>query len=231
MKLDRKQIADILNVQLKGLETIETRKQLQDRLKDANYKLIKKIKEGRNNYYIVEKLKGVNQQKKKLYNDICKYAYKTNRPNQFGIFFKVRTGCSDQAITNKELSELTQIGTKTLTKWNDCLLDKGIIVKDGFFYFYISMDKKIRQCSKEEYKTFWKNKKRFKKREQLQERYLNGEITLNQYTDKVEDYAAAKFYVESKYYYRIKKYKTNTDNQLYIDTNELLDILNINSPS
>lgn len=147
------------------------------------------------------------------------------------MFFNIRTSTNDRALTNSELSALVKVGVNTLTKWNNCLLDKGIIVKDGFFYFYISGNKKIYGCSKEEYKNFWKNKKNFKKREILQEKYLNGEITLDQYTDKVEDYTAIKFCIENKYYYRIKKYKTNTDNKLYIDTKELLETLSINSPS
>jgi ABC-type amino acid transport substrate-binding protein len=52
------------------------------------------------------------------------------------MFFNIRTNNNEKAITNSELSALVDIGVNTLTKWNDCLLDKVIIVRDGFFYFY-----------------------------------------------------------------------------------------------
>jgi hypothetical protein len=152
MKLDRIQIANILNVKLKGLETIECRNQLKERLKEVGYSFIKKIKEGRNSYYIVKKNKI--SKDRKLYNDICKYAYNTNKPNQFGMFFNIRTENNNAPISNSELSSLININVNTLTKWNDCLLDKGIIAKDGFFHFYISSNKKIGQCSEEEFNTF-----------------------------------------------------------------------------
>ena len=72
-----------------------------------------------------------------------------------------------------------------MTKWDNILLKNDIISKDDFFYFCIEEDQEnriIRECSKEEYKSFFKNKAYKEAFKNLQKKYINGEITLNELT-------------------------------------------------
>lgn len=226
MKLDRRQLAEKLNINLNALKQLERRGNLAKRLEDKGFKFIKKIVKEKV-YFIIKNIQE-DQENKQMYNNLCKYAYNTNKPQQFGLFFRIRTLENNKAITNREISEIAEIGINTVTKWNNSLLDKGIIAKDGFFYFYIdNFDKKIKTCCEEEYKNFWKNMQSSRKREKLQNDFLNGKITLEELIRKSEENGATRFYTEGKYYYRIHKYKTNEDNKLYIDTKELIEVLNI----
>lgn len=226
MKLDRKELAEKLNITLNNLKQLERRGNLGRRLEDKGYKLIKKITTDKT-YFFIKDIKE-DQESMQMYRNLCKYAYNTNKPQQFGLFFRIRTLENNKPITNREISEIAEIGINTVTKWNNSLLDKGIILKDGFFYFYIdNFDKKIKTCSKEEYKNFWRNIQSSRKREKLQDDFLNEKITLEELMRKSEENGATRFYTEGKYYYRIHKYKTNEDNKLYIDTKELIEVLSI----
>ena len=81
----------------------------------------------------------------------------------------------------------------------------------------------INQCTEEEYKTFWKNSHMLKAFNDLQIKYLNGEITLNQLQLASADIGAFMVAISNKYYFRTKKYKVNKDNKLYIDTKTLIE--------
>lgn len=56
MRINRKELAEILKVQLNSLKNIEINNQLEQKLLNKGYAFISKEKIGRNNYYIVEKI-------------------------------------------------------------------------------------------------------------------------------------------------------------------------------
>ena len=56
MRINRKELAEILKVQLNSLKNIEINNQLENKLLNKGYAFISKEKVGRNNYYIVEKI-------------------------------------------------------------------------------------------------------------------------------------------------------------------------------
>lgn len=56
MRINRKELAEILKVQLNSLKNIELNNQLEQKLLNKGYAFISKEKIGRNNYYIVEKI-------------------------------------------------------------------------------------------------------------------------------------------------------------------------------
>ena len=159
MKANRRELLNILGVKNSGLKTIENKKQLNKRLKDLGYKLIDKVKEGRQVFYILEQM----EENKELHNKLIKHAYNTNKIEEFSDFFMMRTeGIKKELkLTNKDISEAIGISNKTICKWNKTLLDKEIISQDGFYYFVIeNIDGNIssRQTTKEEYSSYWKNK-------------------------------------------------------------------------
>ena len=100
------------------------------------------------------------------------------------------------------------------------------IQKDGYYYFCIdSINNKIYQCSKEEYNNFWRNSGLLKAFKVLQDRYNNGEITLQELQLASADVGALCQALQNKYYYRIKKYKIYKNNKMLIDTRELIELL------
>lgn len=219
MKITKKQLSDLLGITLNNLKKIEQRKQLKERLKEKGYLYKGKTKEGRKNIYIIDKINNV--ESSVILKDIYKNAYNTNKKDSFTLYFINRT---QESVKNKaDIAKESNVTVKTITKWDNTLLDKRIISKDGFFYFCIDKENKaIYQCSKEEYNNFWKNSSIRNSFKALQNKYIKGEITLNELQLASAGLGATQALIENKYYYRTKKYKTNTENQLYKDTLNLI---------
>ena len=223
MILNKKEICNILNITLEALKKIEKNNKLETRLKEKGYKLISRYKEGRKVLYNIKQ----ENKAQELYSNLIKYIYKTNKAQEFGRYFTLRTK-ADIILNKKDIAENSTVSNRTVTKWDNILLKNDIISKDDFFYFCIEENqgnKIIRECSKEEYKNFFKNKAYKEAFKNLQDKYINGEITLNELTLASAEVGAIMQALENKYYYRINKYKTNKNNKLYLDTSELIKIL------
>lgn len=220
IKVDKKFICQLLNVKQRTLKTIESSNKLDQRLQKIGYNLLEKIKEGRKVYYIIEQ----NNINKELYSNLVKYTYKTNKENEFSKYFSLRTSAGENSLLSKsDISQISKVSKRTITTWDNTLIDYNIISKDGYYYFCIDKELNIiKQCTKEEYKSFWRNTAYIKAFKDLQMKYINGTIDLNQLTLASAEIGASIALVTNKYYYRIKKYKTNTENQLYIDTYNLI---------
>ncbi|WP_195618908.1 hypothetical protein [Clostridium paraputrificum] len=160
-----------------------------------------------------------------LYNNICKYVYGTNKKDNFGKYFHVRTEASlnNIPVRQKEMAEVIGVNKNTITKWDNTLIDKNIIAKDGFFYFYITLDnKEVVPCCKEEYLMYWKNKAYTKAFIDLQKKFYNEEITLEELMEEHEDLVKINSIINNRYFFKTKKYKIKKDNKLYLDTKELI---------
>lgn len=141
---------------------------------------------------------------------MCKYVYNTNRQDSFSRYFHMRTEYSkvDKPVGQKEIATISGVSRNTISKWDNTLIDKNIIAKDGFFYFYIKADtKEVIQCNIEEYKSFWRSKALLKAFNTLQGRHLRGKITLNELTLSSAELGSLIGIIENKYYFRTKKYK------------------------
>jgi DNA-binding Xre family transcriptional regulator len=223
IKMDKKELCNTINIKEGNLNKIETRGQLKEKLLSYGYKLKEKVKEGRKVYYILETVEA-DQQIQATYNNLCRYVYNTNKPNEFGNYFIHRT-TPHSILNKKELAEIAEVSDRTISKWDNTLLDKNIISKEGFYYF--SIDKHngvVTQCDEEEYKSFWRNKQYLKAFATLQTRYLEGKITLNELTLASADIGAYMALTEDKYCYRIKRYK-KIETELYFSTKDLINKL------
>lgn len=220
MKMDKKEVCKILNIKERTLKGIESKNQLKARLKEKGYNLVSKEKEGRKVFYNIEQINS----NKEVYNNMVKYVYNTNKEKEFTKYFTLRTIVNNTIPYSKaDISNKIEVSKRTVTTWDNKLNDLQIISKDGYFYFCIDKEKgTIEQCTKEEYKNFWKNKSYIKAFKDLQIKYINGTIDLNQLTLASAEIGGTIALIENKYYYRIKKYKTNTQNQLYKDTYNLI---------
>lgn len=214
MECDRNQLKDILNISLNALKLIEKRNTLEYRLNRVGYTLIDKYKKKNKYIYVIQKTnKNLKQKISKMYS--------TNRADKFISYFNIRT--IELPITIHEIAIRVEVSEKTIIKWDNILQDKRILSKDGFYYFKLDRNSnEITEISKEEYKSFWKNKAYLKAFADLRKRYMEGEISLTELQLTSGDVAVIVSAIESKYCFKIKKYKVNR-NQLYADTRRIID--------
>lgn len=214
MICDRNKLKDILNVSLNALKLIEKRNNLEYRLNKVGYKLVDKYKEKNKYIYVVEKSN--NNLKKQI-----RTIYSTSRADKFINYFNIRT--IEQPKTIKEIAVESNVAEKTIIKWDNILLDKRILSKDGFYYFKLDRStNEIIEISKEEYKRFWKNRVYLKAFSDLRRKYMEGEISLIELQLTSGDVAVILSAIENKYCFKIKKYKVN-QNQLYINTKKIIE--------
>ncbi len=220
MRCDRKKLSKILGISLDALKGLEKRQTLEKRLNKIGYALKGKDKYRNKYYYNIKKVKlNINaKQSKKLIRRI----YNTNNTDKFEKYFAERT--KEQPITIKEIANKANVSEKTVTKWDNTLLDKGILIKDGYYYYRLDNEKnQTYQVSEEEYKSFWKNKAYLHAFMNLQEKYLNGELTLTEFQLACGERAVIVATIENKYYFKIKKYKVSKT-PLYKDTKQLIKV-------
>lgn len=216
MKVSRNELKDILGVSLEGLKTIEKRKQLNHRLISLGYNFISKEKISRKVYYYVEN----SNSNKQLIINMCKYVFNTRKNEEFVQYFKERTENSKNDIpTSLEyLSNKVNVGIMTVRKWDLKLLDKKIISKDGYFYFKMNkLTQTIEEVTKEEYNSYWRNNGRLRTQKKLQNRFMKGEIDFEELKELIGMEAIIRAELEGKYLLRIKRYKLNKSNLLYLD--------------
>lgn len=217
MKVDRNKIKDILGVNLNTLKQIERRNSLDKRLNKIGYKLISKCKFKNKYIYDIRNIK--NHQE---LNKVIKQSYNTNRVDKFVTYFNIRT--LEEPNTIREIANKSNVAEKTVIKWDNTLQDKRIISKDGYYYFRLLKDtREVQQCSIEEYKSFWKNKAYLNAFYRLQSKYISGKITLTELQLASGEIAVIISTIENKYYFKIKKYKVNKDNELYMNTKRLIE--------
>jgi len=225
IKLNKEELSSILGITKESLKKIETKGQLEQRLNAKGYILKNRLKEGRNIYYIIE----LENENKEVYSNMCEYVYNVKKETEFTKYFTVRTSTNGNELfplNCADIGEVANVSSKTVKKWDNTLEIKDIIRKDGFYYFSMELEtKEIKMCSKQEYLNFWKNKALLSALNSLQIRYIKGEITLTELQLSSIDIGNITMAVKGKYYYRTKKYATNKDNKLYIDTLELIKAL------
>ena len=214
MECDRNKLKGILNISLNALKLIEKRNNLEYRLNKVGYTLIDKYKKKNKYIYVIKKSN--KELKQKISN-----MYNTNRADKFINYFNIRT--IEQPKTIKEIAIESEVAEKTIIKWDNALQDKRILSKDGFYYFKLDRsNNEIIEITKEEYKTFWKNKVYLKAFADLRKKYMEGEISLTELQLTSGDVAVIVSAIENKYCFKIKKYKVNR-NQLYADTRRIID--------
>lgn len=214
MICDRKKLKDILNISLNALKLIEKRDNLEYRLNKVGYTLVDKYKRKNKYIYVIEK--NNNELKQKI-----RVMYNTSRVDNFINYFNIRT--IEQPKTIKEIAIESEVAEKTIIKWDNTLQDKRILSKDGFYYFKLDRStNEIIEISKEEYKTFWRNKVYLKAFSDLRKRYMEGEISLTELQLTSGDVAVIVSAIENKYCFKTKKYKVNR-NQSYIDTKRIIE--------
>ncbi|NSB15849.1 hypothetical protein [Clostridium beijerinckii] len=212
MKVDRSGLKSILNINLNALKQVERRKTLDKRLLERGYILLDKSIENKKTIYEL----GISKDKQ-----IINKLYNISKTDCFINYFNIRT--AEEPDTIDDIASKVKINKNTVIKWDNTLQDKKIISKDGYYYF--KLDKalgELAQVTIEEYKSFWKNKAYVNAFKKLQDKYTRSEITLAELQLAKGELDVIIRTIENKYYYKVKKYKVNKDNKLYIDTMNLI---------
>lgn len=212
MKVSRHELKNILEVNLNALKQIERRNTLDKRLLEKGFKLIKKYTQDNKAMYELQHCST---------RRIINKTYNVKKADNFIDYFNIRTKEEPNSI--EEIAMKANINKNTVIKWDNTLQDKRIISKDGYYYFKLDkVQGGLIQVSQEEYKSFWRNKAYINAFKKLQDKYITGEITLTELQLSSGEIAVIISTIENKYYYKIKKYKVNKDNKLYIDTVNLI---------
>ncbi|NRT90045.1 hypothetical protein B0H41_003724 [Clostridium beijerinckii] len=212
MKVCRNELKDLLNINLNALKQIERRNTLEKRLLERGYILLDKSIENKKTIYEL----GISRDKQ-----IINKLYNISKTDCFINYFNIRT--AEEPDTIDDIASKVKINKNTVIKWDNTLQDKKIISKDGYYYF--KLDKalgELAQVTIEEYKSFWKNKAYVNAFKKLQDKYTRSEITLAELQLAKGELDVIIKTIENKYYYKVKKYKVNKDNKLYIDTMNLI---------
>ena len=107
------------------------------------------------------------------------------------------------------------------------MLDNKVMSKDGFYYFKIDIgSNEVFEISKEEYKSYWRNVSFIKALKDLQDKYLNGLISLNEFQLASVNIGSYYNVVQGHTCFRIPKYKIDRENTLFLDLNMLLEGVN-----
>lgn len=212
MKVSRHELKNILEVNLNALKQIERRNTLNKRLLEKGFKLVKKYTQDNKTMYELQQCST---------RRIINKTYNVKKADNFIDYFNIRTKEEPNSI--EEIAIKANINKNTVIKWDNTLQDRRIISKDGYYYFKLDKDQGgLIQVSQEEYKSFWRNKAYINAFKKLQDKYITGEITLTELQLSSGEIAVIISTIENKYYYKIKKYKVNKDNKLYIDTVNLI---------
>lgn len=213
-RVNRKELANLLNISINAIKQLEKRKTLERRAVKEGYKILDRVKIGNKVIYLIKIDNKIKAEKE------IRKIYKTNKANEFADYFHTRT--KKEAITTKDIAATSKVTKKTVIKWDNTLEDKQILSKDGYYYFTIDrLTDEVKEVTKEEYKNYWRNKAYLKAFEDLRLRYKRGEINLMELQLASGDIAVIISLIENKYYFKIKKYKVNR-NEMYIHTRKLI---------
>lgn len=219
LKYTRKELAELLNTSIDNVKKMDKRNTLSKNLISIGYKLngIEKIKSKK--YYDVEAI----PENETVKFNIIKHVFEVYENKKFERYFIERTDNAEEPITLESLSDKCNTSRKTISNWDARMVDKQIISKDGFFYMYKdNVTNEVYQVSKEQYNNYWRDKAFLRELSNLQERYLNGEISLTEFQVLSIEVSNIKNAIDKGYAFRIKKFKLNSENALYQDIVKLI---------
>lgn len=212
MIYDRKQLAELLNTSVQNIKMLEKRNKLKEKLNIKGYNLLNIYKKSKTTYNIIE---CDNPGVKAL------SVLNIRKPYSFTKYLNHRL--QEQAISIKDIAINSNVNKNTVVRWDKKLIYNKVMSRDGFYYFKLVLGKdEAVEISKEEYNSFWRNTAYIKALKKLQNRYLNGEITLNELQLATGDINSYYSIVNGVYCFRVNKFKVDKENDLYLDLSKLL---------
>ena len=213
MIYSRKQLAKLLNTSVQNIKMLEKRNKLKEKLNIKGYNLLNIYKKSKTTYNIIE---CDNPGVKAL------SVLNIRKPYSFTKYLNHRL--QEQAISIKDIAINSNVNKNTVVRWDKKLIYNKVMSRDGFYYFKLVLGRdEAVEISKEEYNSFWRNTAYIKALKKLQNRYLNGEITLNELQLATGDINSYYSIVNGVYCFRVNKFKVDKENDLYLDLSKLLE--------
>ena len=216
IKVSRDELMQILQVSDSALKQIIKRKCLSDRLFEKGYIFENKIKEGRKSYFILKKY----AEDKELLNNIIVNLFNTKEEEKFinYYFYRLFNIRHRKPVSKELLSQKVNVNRKTITKWDDKMLEHKIISKDGYFYISLKLDKEGNKTynltDRFEYNAYVKNSKFVKKRKDAMIKWKNNEIDDDTFKIIYDGTTLEALAIEGKFVYKISKYQIEKDSEL-----------------
>lgn len=230
--ITRKQLLEYLNVKNDTLKKIIKDGKLKERLARLGYNYIRTDKVGRNSLYIIEE--------KQKFEDINSYNgllsnllnIKATNGSKFAMYLMYRYMNAEQPITKSFIADKIKVNVKTISDWDNKLIDLGLLDNSNSYYIEITEDE-VKLVDELDYKGYWttigfiKNKKNtFKKSGEILKDKLDNkendtyarEVTNALYkylnTDEFKTYEND---VKDRYIISVNRYKVDYNNQLIKD--------------
>lgn len=222
MIVNSKDLAGLLGVSSKTLRNIKSNNQLSERLEAIGYNLVEEFKEGRSVYYRLNDCKPTNQEtlfNKEVFNtehDGFKHYYMNRTESAKGKDSKV-----DDVLTKKQLAEIAGADRGTISRWDDKLVELGILAEDGYVYlrFY---NLQVSKASREEYSAYLKQVRATKEvHSSVLLAYRREEISKESAEIAQKDYENTMQMFARDYVTRISVYKLNPNNPIHVEAVKL----------
>lgn len=148
------EICEILNTNKRNLKSIQARGKLEDRLIKAGYRLMKQLKEGRNNIYEIEQITDITWNEYQTSRNIS-----DNKKEDHTKYTEYRITSGLKEPRTQVISEsMSDISSRTAKRYDDILVEDNIIEFDQTVYFIKNTKTgEWTQVDRDGYKRFWAN--------------------------------------------------------------------------
>lgn len=218
MLVNSKELAGLLGIQPTTLRKIKSQGLLQEKLEAIGYTLVEEFKEGRAVYYRLNDCKPTNPEamfNKEVFNtehDGFKHYYMNRTESAKGKDSKV-----DDILTKKQLSEIAGADAHTISRWDDKLVELGILAEDGYVYLRFC-NLQISKASREEYAAYMKQVRAAKElHSSAMLAYRREEISKESAEIAQKDYESTMQMFARDYVARISVYKLNPNNPIHVE--------------
>ena len=223
LELNSQQLSVLLGVSTNRIRALKTKGLLYSRLSDIGYKVVGECKRGKNVIYLCTDTE-VN--KRAALKNFCKETFNVNQVSEFVQYYLKRTEQAakgqdielSEIITKSKLGELIGVSDKTISKWDNILIEQGILSRNGYVYIQIQ-DKELVKTSEYAFKRQYRNMMTSKKIYTMcNNEYHKGMSDYNTLEFAYKEYENSLDCMSKEHIIRIKNYKLNADNPVYIAT-------------
>ncbi|MBW6410966.1 hypothetical protein [Clostridium weizhouense] len=222
MKINNKELMDILGVNINNLKQIKKRGLLEQRLQDRGYKLLGQTKEGRQVYYELEQ----ENNNKEILNNIIFYMFGTREFEKFCKYYLYRLANLERPFTTELLSKLVGVSRKTIEKWDKAMVENNILSKEG--KWYISIDywedtgETYRNTDVWEYNSYTRNLKIANYKTKSVQKYKIDKINKQELEMLEDSMNIRREVIKDKFVYYVRKYKLKKGYKLSLDIVKLI---------
>ena len=221
LELNSQQLSVLLGVSTNRIRALKTKGLLYSRLSDIGYKVVGECKRGKNVIYLCTDTE-VN--KRAALKNFCKETFNVNQVEEFVQYYLKRTEQAakgqdielNEIITKSKLGELIGVSDKTISKWDNILIEQGILSRNGYVYIQIQ-GKELVKTSEYAFKRQYRNMMTSKKIYTMcSKEYKEGMSDYNTLEFAYKEYENSLDCMSKEHIIRIKNYKLNADNPVHI---------------